>query len=55
MVLSSLYIFYIYLMDLFRGGTEILEPLRDIASKAVSDQVPRQVFIITDGQVGRDG
>ncbi|KAK6467762.1 von Willebrand factor A domain-containing protein 5A-like [Huso huso] len=34
------------------GGTEILEPLKDIYSKACRPGHPRQLFVFTDGEVG---
>ncbi|HSB73716.1 MAG TPA: VIT domain-containing protein [Candidatus Methylomirabilis sp.] len=38
-------------MDADLGGTEILAPLRAILAKAPHPEVPRQLFILTDGQV----
>ncbi|XP_041087625.1 von Willebrand factor A domain-containing protein 5A-like isoform X2 [Polyodon spathula] len=34
------------------GGTEILQPLKDIYSKACKPGHPRQLFVFTDGEVG---
>ena len=34
------------------GGTEILEPLKAIFKKPPTPSMPRQVFLITDGEVG---
>ena len=34
------------------GGTEILNPLKAVFKKAPSPGMPRQVFLITDGEVG---
>ncbi|XP_078003037.1 von Willebrand factor A domain-containing protein 5A-like isoform X2 [Phascolarctos cinereus] len=34
------------------GGTEILEPLKDIYSKSCKPDHPRQLFVFTDGEVG---
>lgn len=34
------------------GGTEILEPLKNIYSKAEKPGHPRQLFVFTDGEVG---
>ena len=34
------------------GGTEILRPLEDIYGRPAIEGYPRQVFILTDGQVG---
>jgi len=34
------------------GGTEILRPLLDILTKPTKEGYPRQVFLLTDGQVG---
>lgn len=33
------------------GGTEILEPLQDIFATPVDNEFPRQVFLLTDGDV----
>ena len=38
-------------LDADMGGTEILRPLQAIAEVAPSAAAPRQVFVITDGQV----
>jgi len=35
------------------GGTEILQSLRDISNNKAPKEAPRQVFVITDGQVRR--
>ncbi|ELR22414.1 von Willebrand factor type A domain containing protein [Acanthamoeba castellanii str. Neff] len=34
------------------GGTELLAPLRDVLSSPADPQFPRQVFVLTDGEVG---
>jgi hypothetical protein len=39
-------------MDADLGGTELWEPLRDIYETPVRDGLKRQIFVITDGQVG---
>uniref|UniRef100_H3B1P8 von Willebrand factor A domain containing 5A n=1 Tax=Latimeria chalumnae TaxID=7897 RepID=H3B1P8_LATCH len=39
-------------MDADFGGTEILNPLKDIYSKACRPEQPRQLFVFTDGEVG---
>ncbi|XP_074071451.1 von Willebrand factor A domain-containing protein 5A-like isoform X2 [Macrotis lagotis] len=39
-------------LDADLGGTEILEPLKDIYSKSCRPDHPRQLFIFTDGEVG---
>jgi Ca-activated chloride channel family protein len=47
---------YISRIDADLGGTEILMPLRDIYSKALSrEKGGRNIVIITDGQVGNEG
>jgi uncharacterized protein with von Willebrand factor type A (vWA) domain len=33
------------------GGTELLAPLRQIFSKAHDEDYPRQLFVLTDGEV----
>ena len=33
------------------GGTEILGPLKEVFAKAPAPGMPRQVFLITDGEV----
>jgi hypothetical protein len=42
-------------MDANMGGTEILAPLEAILSKLPQPGVPRQVFVLTDGQVTNTG
>ena len=37
-------------MDADMGGTELYEPLADVLSQAPVNNLPRQLFIITDGQ-----
>ncbi|MEQ2252032.1 hypothetical protein ILYODFUR_017444 [Ilyodon furcidens] len=39
-------------MEADLGGTEILEPLKDIYSKQSIPSHPRQLFVFTDGEVG---
>ncbi|MED6288396.1 hypothetical protein CHARACLAT_026089, partial [Characodon lateralis] len=39
-------------MEANLGGTEILEPLKDIYSKQSIPSHPRQLFVFTDGEVG---
>ena len=34
------------------GGTEILEPLADIFQEKGSGELPRSVYLLTDGAVG---
>lgn len=34
------------------GGTEILSPLRDVFAQPIPEGRSRQVFLLTDGQVG---
>ncbi|ELR11799.1 von Willebrand factor type A domain containing protein [Acanthamoeba castellanii str. Neff] len=34
------------------GGTQLLEPLRDVLSSPSDPKYPRQVFVLTDGEVG---
>ena len=34
------------------GGTEILRPLKEVFAKTPTPGMPRQVFLITDGEVG---
>jgi len=38
-------------MDANLGGTEILAPLRVVLEKPVDPKLPRQVFVLTDGEV----
>ncbi len=38
-------------MDAELGGTELFEPLSDIYSQPPINDLPRQLFVITDGQV----
>ncbi|KAM9990161.1 hypothetical protein ACTFIY_006202 [Dictyostelium cf. discoideum] len=33
------------------GGTELLQPIKDILSKEIDPEYPRQIFILTDGAV----
>lgn len=33
------------------GGTEILQPLKDLYSKSVKDGYGRYIFLMTDGEV----
>ena len=39
-------------MDSDMGGTEILEPLKSIYSNSCKQGYPRQIFLLTDGEVG---
>ncbi|XP_076104765.1 von Willebrand factor A domain-containing protein 5A-like [Mytilus galloprovincialis] len=39
-------------MDADMGGTEILEPLKKIYSETCKHGYPRQIFLLTDGEVG---
>ncbi|XP_029301684.1 von Willebrand factor A domain-containing protein 5A-like [Cottoperca gobio] len=39
-------------MDADLGGTEILNPLKDIYSQSCIPNQPRQLFVFTDGEVG---
>ena len=34
------------------GGTEILEPLKELFTQTKRDDLPKNVFLITDGCVG---
>ncbi|KAM9992596.1 hypothetical protein ACTFIY_010048 [Dictyostelium cf. discoideum] len=42
---------YINRIDANLGGTELLEPIVDILSKESDPEFPRQVFILTDGEI----
>ncbi|KAK5583669.1 hypothetical protein RB653_005267 [Dictyostelium firmibasis] len=42
---------YISRIDANLGGTELLEPIVDILSKESDPEYPRQVFILTDGEI----
>ena len=42
-------------LEAHMGGTEILAPLLDIARSAGHHEAPRQVFVITDGEVSPIG
>jgi len=42
---------YVDEMDADLGGTEIYEPLAEVLSSPMINNLPRQLFVITDGQV----
>ncbi|KAK5582215.1 hypothetical protein RB653_003798 [Dictyostelium firmibasis] len=42
---------YVSNIDANLGGTELLQPIRDILSKENDPEYPRQLFILTDGAV----
>jgi von Willebrand factor A domain-containing protein 5 len=37
--------------DAMMGGTEILAPLQDVYAEPVDIELPRQIYLLTDGAV----